>query len=99
MGYTKFTFNISNALPNTFGALILGAAQANIPVFGFTLLVDPSGPYVTLGLVVSGAGTAALPLAIPNNLSLLSLSLFNQALLVDAGAAFGIAATQGLRID
>lgn len=95
----SFTFNISNALPNTFGALLLGAAQANIPVFGFTLLVDPSGPYVTLGFPVSGAGTAALPLAIPNNLSLLSLSLFNQALLVDAGAASGIAATQGLRID
>lgn len=95
----SFTFNISNALPSTFGALLLGAAAANIPVFGFTLLVDPSGPYVSLGFAVSGAGTAALPLALPNNLSLLSISLFNQALVVDAGAPFGIAATQGLRLD
>lgn len=94
-----FTYAVSNALPSTVGVFLLGTTPTAIPIFGITLLVDPSSWLITPGFFVSGAGTAALPLPIPNNITLLSLTLCNQGVIVDAGGPFGFSATQGLRLN
>ena len=94
-----FTYAVSNALPSTVGLFLLGTTPTAVPIFGITLLVHPSSWVITPGFFLSGSGTAAMPVAIPNNITLLSLTLCNQGVIVDAGGPSGYSATQGLRLD
>lgn len=94
-----FTYAVSNALPSTVGLFLLGTTPTALPILGITLLVHPSSWVITPSFFLSGSGTAAMPVAIPNNITLLSLTLCNQGVIVDAGGPSGFSATQGLRLD
>ncbi|MBK9387125.1 MAG: hypothetical protein IPN34_20105 [Planctomycetes bacterium] len=77
------------------GALIFGTQQASLPIFGGTLLVQPPGVVIGIGLPL---GQAILPFAIPSDPTLLCVPFYAQGLVVDPGAAQGIAMTRGLEL-
>ena len=87
---------VGNSLgATTGGAVVIGAAATSIPVFwGGTILATPD---IVLSSTVPAAGLA-LPLQIPASSFLCGLSLFFQGVMLDAGAARGIANTQGLEL-
>jgi len=77
------------------GAVLVGGAATAIPGFwGGTILVAPD---VLLPAIVPPAGMA-LPLQIPRDPFLCGHSVFLQGLVLDPGAARGIANTQGLEL-
>jgi len=77
----------------TTGLLVLGVQAATIPtpVFG-TLLVDPS----TVAPITVPTQAFLLPIAIPDAFDLCGARFYLQALMLDAGAAGGVAFTPGL---
>jgi FG-GAP-like repeat len=82
------------------GYLAIGLGAANAPLFGGALLVDPLWIFpIQLGgpAGVPGTGGLTIPWVMPA--SLVGLSLYHQAGFVDAGAAFGVSGTNGLRVD
>ena len=82
------------------GYLAIGLGAANTPLFGGSLLVDPLWIFpIQLGgpAGVPGTGGLTIPWVMPA--SLVGLSLYHQAGFVDAGAAFGVSGTNGLRVD
>jgi hypothetical protein len=79
----------------TQGALLFGAQQASLPLFGGTLLVQPAGLVIAVGLPL---GQAILPFSIPTDPTLLCVPFYVQGLVVDPGAAQGIAMTRGLEL-
>lgn len=95
------SFDLGNAVGGTVGALLLGGPGSKIavPFLGGTVLVSP---VTSLGFAASGApglagaGAASLPLAIPASASLVGFELNAQAVLLDAGAAVGLALTNGV---
>ncbi len=79
-------------------ALVLSPRPAALAVLGATLLVDPVGATV-VPRTVAGAGTARVPLSVPNDPRLDDADLFGQWIVLDAGAPGGVlAASEGLRI-
>ena len=91
---------IRGGLGGASGYLALGLAPANAPLFGGTLLVNPLWIFpIQLGgpAGVPGTGGLTIPWVMPA--SLVGLSLYHQAGFVDAGAAFGVSGTNGLRVD
>lgn len=91
---TSPTLGIGNSSPAaTTGALFAGAQRANLPTpLGGTLLVDILAS-VTLAVPASGA---SVPMPVPNDPGLCGVVVDFQAVLLDAGARFGVAFTPGL---
>ncbi|MBL8897317.1 MAG: hypothetical protein JNM84_06805 [Planctomycetes bacterium] len=79
----------------TQGALLFGAQQASLPLFGGTLLVQPAGLVIGVGLPL---GQAIFPFSIPTDPTLLCVPFYVQGLVVDPGAVQGIAMTRGLEL-
>lgn len=98
------TFEIAGRrmLGGAFCALAVGAAQADLPVAGIRLLVDPAQPLIVVSTTSSGSGpgngSASVPVRIPNDSSLANASVYAQWIVRDAGAAAGLAASKGSRI-
>jgi len=99
----SITVRLEDALGGASGVCVGGTASASLPAMGGTLLVDPAGA-VMLPMAAggpagfAGAGTFDLNWTVPANPALTGLSLFLQEWLLDAGAAQGIAFTNGLEL-
>lgn len=84
-------------------ALAVGFSGLSLPAVGGTLYSGP--PYVFLGAIsdgtpgVAGAGSFTIPLAIPNDASIVGGLLYTQFAVLDAGAAdpSGFVLSDGLR--
>lgn len=81
--------------------LVVGFAQAQIPVKGIDLLVSPVGwilvPLAASGTSgVAGDGEVHLPVPIPNDINAIGVELDFQLLVLDGGVANGVAASDGL---
>ncbi|MEM7203669.1 MAG: kelch repeat-containing protein [Planctomycetota bacterium] len=78
---------------------LIGAREIAAPIGGCTLSVDPTPPIAAIaaGTNAYGRGTLRLPLQIQP--LLVGASLHLQALLLDRGAPFGFAASNGLAFD
>ncbi|MGA0870238.1 MAG: LVIVD repeat-containing protein, partial [Planctomycetota bacterium] len=85
-------------------AFLRASADSSTPFFGIALLVAPQTRWATLQVNASGqpgvaaSGAATLPLPLPNVPGLAGLTLYAQAIPVDAGAPTGLAATRGFRV-
>ncbi|MFO0984856.1 MAG: FG-GAP repeat protein [Planctomycetota bacterium] len=93
---TTVTLNLDNSLgTNTTAALFIGLAQSDQPtIYGGHLLLVPT----TIFLLPLPGGGLALPGSLPCDPILCGVSVFLQALEVDAGAAKGISFTPGLQL-
>jgi hypothetical protein len=85
------TLDISASVPSAPGALLAGAQRAQVSVAGGTIWLVP-----IVGLPL--AGSAALPIALPNDPLLAGTRLDFQAVYQDAGAPFGVALSAGLEL-
>ena len=101
LGNASFQVDCNQLLGGAGCVLLVGASQSQIPFLGLTILVDPSA-WIAIGLQatgmpgVAGDGALQIPVAIPNNPLLVGAELDFQVLVVDPGAALGLAATDGL---
>ncbi len=105
LGNSSFAMQVVDGLGGAPAALMLAAApSAGIPFFGGTIWVDPLTIAVVPPLLMSGpagvpgAGSAQLPLRIPPAAALAGGSLFFQVIVVDQGAPFGLAMSDGFQI-
>ncbi|MCI0589701.1 MAG: hypothetical protein L0323_23030 [Planctomycetes bacterium] len=92
--------DLTGGLGGATGVLAVSLASASIPLVGGTILVDlASAFFFPLALAgpggVPGAGTASLGFVVP---PLAGLEAFFQAGVLDAGAAAGIALSNGLEM-
>ncbi len=90
---------LTNALGGAAAVFVIGGAPANVPLFGGSLLVEPTFAvdFTTSGAPgAPGAGTWTLPWTLP--LGLAGLSIYHQIGVLDAGAPQGVAATGGLYV-
>jgi hypothetical protein len=98
---TATSVRISNpTMTATPGALFLGVQDipGGLPTpFGGRLWVSPAPPFLAFNLTIPAQG-ANVGLQIPNDPSMLEQNVFLQAILIDAGAQFGISFTDGLRL-
>jgi len=84
-------------------ALLLGAGETSLGFDWGTLLVDPFLPVFVFPAVLggtpgqSGAGSALIPLPIPNDPGLVGIQVATQAIVLDAGSSGGFSHTQGVR--
>lgn len=95
------SIDVSNGLGAAPGVLLIGIARASLPIFGGTVLVNPtlSVPHALAGATgVPGAGNVALPFAIPGGSSLLGSRLMFQAGYLDAAAVQSISMSNGLEM-
>ncbi|MBK8096880.1 MAG: hypothetical protein IPK26_07225 [Planctomycetes bacterium] len=105
LGNANHGYDILCANGNTLGFLAFATARQQLNVAGFTLLLDPATPLgsvvFTTGGTGPGQGTARvpLPLNLPPNPSFVGWPFFAQAIVVDAGAPAGLAASQGVRVE
>jgi hypothetical protein len=82
------------------GTLVPGSSAMSVPLFGGVLLVTPEILVpIELGGTPGGTGKGSLtiPWVMPPSLG--GAVIFHQVGLVDPGAPFGIAASNGLRIE
>ncbi|MCA8968679.1 MAG: hypothetical protein KDC95_02805 [Planctomycetes bacterium] len=90
---TAFSFDISNAAPNTGGLLIIGATRLDLPFFGGILVPFP---LQTLSFLTNANGAQNLagtvPASAPGN-----LDFYMQAWIIDATGPQGFTATNGVR--
>ena len=81
---------------STFGYLYVGYSSANIEMdFGGTLLVNPNLDKMRVPMA---PGTVTIPLGVPRNAAAIGSSLFMQMLVLDTGAAGGVALSKGLEL-
>lgn len=79
------------------GVGIVGFAEAAVPLFGGTILVDLQTAY-TFAQTAFPSATARIPLPIPNDPAIACTKVHVQFVHVDPGAVQGVAMTPGLRI-
>ncbi len=98
----NMNWRVEDGLGGASGSLLIGLGaptQIAVPVFGGELLVQPT---VTLPMDLGGAsggvgaGTATLPLLIPNDSGLMGLNANFQALFLDPGATGGVVFTNAV---
>ena len=87
------TLTLSNALPNSSSALIVGLAQINAPFKGGTLV--PSATIIFFGLPVDAVGQQVLAAPWPNGLPS-RFSFYFQHWVTDPAGPFGFSASNGL---
>ena len=92
-GGTSTTLLVTGAAPNAGGLWVVGVQAANLPIPGGVLVPSPN---LTWPLFTGAAGTskigAPLPASLPSG-----ASFWVQALVVDAGATQGLAASNALK--
>jgi hypothetical protein len=99
---TAISFEVADGLGGALGSLVIGTTRADMPLRGGIL--HPSLDFVRaphrLGGAagVAGAGTASLPFTLPNDIALVGMTFFSQAVYADRGAAGGLAFAPGLRL-
>lgn len=97
IGNAQFGFAMHNAQPGTIGVLALALGQAQLPVLGVQLLIDPlTAVTYTVYAGAHGDTSQALPLA--NNPALGGVQIFAQTLWFDACGAQLFASTAGLAV-
>jgi hypothetical protein len=91
---SSITLSLGNSLgATTAGALVVGTVRASLPTpFGGTLLVTP----VTIVPVTVPAGGLALPIGVPNVMSMCGTSVLFQGAEGDPGASHGVSFSAGL---
>lgn len=94
-GNKAFGFQLDQSLAGSVAVLAIGFAPTSLPLFGGTLLVDPfSSPLFVFASTVSGSTAIALPAPIPGSFD--GISVFAQAVVVDAAATGGLALSNGV---
>ena len=104
-GQSTFRFELQDALGGSPAFLVGGFRQSQLQILGLELLVDPLAPGFFLpwsGLLSgasgqAGSGTASILFPLPNSPSIAGISLYTQAIVLDAAAPGGLSASQGLR--
>lgn len=86
------TLSLSNALPNTFGAYVVGVAYSPLPIFGGTLVPSPT---LTFPFIVNGSGNNVKNLTWPGFTP--CSSIWFQGWMLDNGAVQGFAASNAVR--
>ena len=106
LGNSGWRFAVTDGLGGAPAVLALGFSQGpwwGIPFAGGLLMLDPSqiavAPFVVLGgpTGTPGAGAVDVPLAVPAHPSYAGMTLFAQALVLDAGAPGSVAMSRGFR--
>lgn len=90
------TIDIGNGLGSTFGILLAGVQQANLPILGITALVNP---VFVVNHSLTAGGTFAFPLTIPDNTHLLNTDFYFQGVYADPAATQGLSASAGMRLQ
>ena len=85
---SSFSIDVTGGLAGSVGVALLSTARLDVAV-GNGCTVYPQLPGATALRAVSAAGTASLPVAVPNNSALLALALYAQWCVVDPAGAFG----------
>jgi len=89
-------FEVSGAQANASGVLIVGLAEVSAPLYGGTLLVNPT-PWVLFGIGADPTGHVSKSLPVPDDPLLYGLDIVLQAALADTSHAEGWAFSNGLR--
>ncbi|HKB15618.1 MAG TPA: hypothetical protein VKF62_06100, partial [Planctomycetota bacterium] len=101
VGNASFGLTIAAARGGAPALLVLNALETAIPFAGGTIFVLP-GVVIPLALGgpagVPGAGFATVPLAVPNDPSLVGATVSGQAGILDPAANSTVALTAGLRV-
>jgi len=93
-GRGQFTsVNVANGRANAAGLLAVGFAPNTLPLLSGTLLVQPVTTYFH---TLDGAGQWSLSLYLPTDPVWNGLNLYTQSFYLDAAAALGASATNGL---
>ena len=99
MGNESYEILVTGALAGAPAVVGLGSNPTTLPLFGCTLLVDPTSLILQLVGTVDGGGTATFPLPVPDDFNLLGVPLYLQGVVVDPGSPSGIIAfSDGLNI-
>lgn len=104
LGNATFGYELSDGLGAAPAALAIGfAASPGVPLSGGLLFVDPLSivnvPFLVLGGPPQpGVGVTFHGVPIPNSSWLVGVNLFAQGLVLDPGAAAGLALTRGLHV-
>lgn len=86
---------VTGGVPGAPGLLAAGYTQLAVPVFNGQLLLDP---FTTFFHTLDAQGQFTLTVALPIDPILSSLRVLFQSFYIDAGATFGVSATNGLRM-
>jgi len=104
LGNSNFAITGTQLLGGTACVGVIASQDAQLPVLGVTLLVDPATAVTSLITAtgtpgVAGAGTMQLPIAIPNVPALVGADFYTQVLAFDTGAAGGmLSASNGVSL-
>lgn len=99
IGNSSFSLVGQNAPARAFGILGLSGGAGSLHLLGVDVLIDITTAGVLLFDVIADAhGELAVPLPIPQDATLVGLTVFSQTLWSDACGPQGLSATQGLRI-
>ncbi len=93
---TTHVLELSGGQPLETGYLLYAPFSASLPIFGGTLLVDPS-TYILVPIAVDGAGELDISLPFPSDPILVDLPLNFQVALRDPGQVAGWALSNGLQ--
>ncbi len=94
-GVVPIRVTLGNLRPSTPGAIVLGTTAGNVPLFGGVLVPQPA---LTLPLTTPPAGTISIDASFLARLPV-GTDVFWQAFYVDAAAAQGMSATNGLQVE
>jgi len=100
----QFGLTIDNAVGGGSALYVLGAGVAQIPAPFGEFLVDPFLPIVYLPFTMSGSpgvggdGSVTFGFVVPNDLSLVGVTVYSQCLVTDVNSSGGISHTRGLQV-
>lgn len=100
-----FSVTIDQAVGGAPSLFVLGAGSAQIPVDFGDFLIDPNLPVIYLPFSMSGAsgvggaGTVTFGFTVPNDTSLVGVTVYTQCLVQDFASTGNIATTAGLQIS
>ena len=95
----SFSLVGQNAPASAFGMLGISAAASSLPLLGIKVLIDITKPSTLFFDVLADArGELAVPLPIPDDSTLVGLTVFNQLYWVDSCGPQGLSASQGLKV-
>jgi len=100
LGNVSFELRLTKALPLAPALLALSPGEAHIQAYGCVLQIDfAQTGFVLLGpTTVTRARTAAFPMPVPHDATLLGVKVFVQGGVFDPSAPEGIAFTRGLEM-
>lgn len=104
IGNGSFQLDLLDAVGQSSGALVLGAAPASLSVAWGTFLLDPALPILVVPVQfggpagAAGAGSLSLLAPIPNQAGLSGFTVYLQLVVLDPGSSGGLAASGGLQV-